>query len=163
MSLLSETKSNVCQASTLVSTNTMDLPLTTTMSFPMTSGQYKQKVGVCTPGPLEFAPVIDIVTGEPIELPQGYIPMFVFLNAVEPLNDNYIGPNFSTSLTSIGDSYSPTYWAGTDINYKVVYDFNSTFVFSNLVNRKYLLIQNFSYPTVTTGTVKVYFLYTTTN
>lgn len=163
MSLLSETKTTVAQANTLQATETTSLGTSSTLGFPISSGQLKQKVGLCTLGSSEYAPVIDLATGQPMELPQGYIPMLIFFSAEETLNNNTIGFLVSTSPTSFVDMYDISDFNGTYINYKVMYNFAGTWLGSDFIGRNFFCLVNYSYPTVTTGVVKAYFLFTTPN
>ena len=163
MSLLSETKTTVAQTQKLIATQSTDLSTASTLAFPISSGQLKQKVGLCELGSNQYAPVIDLATGLPMEMPQGYIPMLLFFSAEETLNNNDIGFLFSSSPTSFANIYEVSDWLGMDINYKVVYNFGGTWVGSDFIGRNFLCLINYDYPTVTTGVVKAYFLFTTPN
>ena len=161
MSLLSEYKSTIGEANSLLA-NSAILPTNSTSFFPIGSGQFKQKVGYCVLGASEIAPVLDFETNEPLQLPQGYIPMTVFLAPVAPFNSNSntIGFLFSTSPSSFTDVVYETEWLGIDLVSKVAFEWGYTDVLFQYYGRNYLCLKNLSFPTLTTGIVKVYIQYT---
>jgi hypothetical protein len=161
MSLLSEYKSTVGEANSLLAESAI-LPTNSTSFFPIGSGQFKQKVGYCVLGASEIAPVLDFETNEPLQLPQGYIPMTIFLAPVAPFNtnSNTIGFLLSTSPSSFTDVVYETEWLGIDLVSKVAFEWGYTDVLFQYYGRNYLCLKNLSFPTLTTGIVKVYIQYT---
>ena len=106
--------------------------------------------------------MFDYETDAPLQLPQGYVPMTIFLVPVAPFNNNLntIGFLFSTSPSLFTDVVYETEWLGVDLVAKVGFNWNYTDVLFQYYGRNYLCLKNLSFPIVTTGVVKVYIQYT---
>lgn len=162
MSLLSEVTSIVGKSTYSVNTQSTLLSPQVTQLFPISSGQYKQVVGYCALGDSQYAPVINIETGEPVKLPLPFLPTYFFISAIKecaPTDDIAFG--FNESATDFSNVYDVTDWYGSDINAKGLYGFGGTWVSTDFNQRPYLVLINYNYPTPTTSVVKVILQYIT--
>lgn len=162
MSLLSEVATTVGQSVYSQNENHTLMKPQVTQNFPIAFGVPKQVVGYCALGSSEYAFVLDAQTGQPIELPEHYLPVFVFLAPIrecDPLDDISVG--FSATDTDLNDSYEITDWYGSDINVKAMYGFGGTNQSFDYSGRRYMYMLNYTFPTPTNAVLKVALQYIT--
>ena len=84
MSLLSEVTAQVIASQTVASTQQLVLP--TTLSPPVSTGFYKQQVGIAVPrGVNTYAAILDVQTNEPLRFPVNSILMRTCWSPIVPL------------------------------------------------------------------------------
>ena len=96
MSLLSEVTAQVIASQTVAPTQQLVLP--TTLSPPVSTGFYKQQVGIAVPrGNNVYAAILDVQTNEPLRFPANFILMRTCWSAIVPL----VSANVNTSTVQL--------------------------------------------------------------
>lgn len=83
MSLLSEDVSNVAQSEQVQINGLTIVAPSPSEHFSLLTGFFKQKVGYVVPRDSEYSFVLDITTGEPLQLPEGNLPTMVLYTPIQ--------------------------------------------------------------------------------
>lgn len=162
MSLITEAVSTVGESQLTENTEQTLISPQVTLGFPISSGQPKQVVGYCAMGFSQYAPVLDIFTNQPIELPEYYLPTFFFITPIKNcLPTDQIGFGFSESPTVFINKKEVTDWIGSDINTKGLYGFGGTVPSIEYIGKRFLILINYNFPTPTPSVLKVALQYIT--
>lgn len=150
MSLLSENVATVGKAEYVdVSSLTLLTPSIAT-HFPILSGRYKQLVGYVLPRTEEWNYVLDVNTNEPLQLPNGYLPVAVAISAVQKLPDDisYEWYYIDTPVDPVnGDYFGGSSWNGSDINSNTYYEEDQQVKGLTFEGHNWIVFKNEDYPT----------------
>lgn len=163
MSLLSEKVATVTSSLNVVPTQSLVLPLEAVPFLNLSNGAFQQAVGFVEVRNQEWTPVLDITSGEPLQLPQGYVPSGFYVRAIENVPNN---SNLQLlTIDSIVDPLTATSVPVFNIN---PYELNAGLYYRVALNtsgadyngRNYLIFKNLLYPvSVATGTLLVIVTY----
>lgn len=163
MSLLSESVETVLESQQAQS---IELVLPPTLNPPISSGFYKQKVGIASPrGENTVVLVYDVQTNAPLQLPPNSIPMVAYVSPVIPLSsanpatsdiqiafvknlnnlNDYILYNDPYNLNEVNNKYCSELLDGYGVG-------QPEYVYAALLCSKTL-------PAITVGTVKIIYQY----
>lgn len=115
MSLLSEDVSQVAESQELLSKKLAIVFPQVTQHLPLISGVFRQAVGYCSPRDQEYTYVIDPLTGQPLKLPEGSIPISVYTTPMQFLpNDSYFYMYFvdTPTINNNTNTYYIDSWDG---------------------------------------------------
>jgi len=169
MSLLSESVSQVAQSQNLVSSGLTFVAPPVTTHFSLLGGSYKQVVGFVMPRGEEYSYVLDLFTGQPLELPEGYMPTVTCVSAIQEVPDesnlNVLLVNSVTDPAN-ADSLIAGNWYGIEINARAYY-YNSENTVARVTGLAFqgynwIVLKNLDYPTpILSGIIKVVIQYQT--
>ena len=167
MSLLSEDVALIAQAQQVTIGGLTIVAPPVSEHFSLLSGAFKQKVGYAAPRSAEYTYVLDIHTGEPLELPQGHLPTLILFTPVQTFLS---GAEFTSYLVdsptdpvTANKAFIETLYED-DINYSY-YDYFAENVWDvpsgdQTAGYNWVVFRNSNYPTpVTAGVVKVAIAY----
>ena len=158
MSLLSEDKAQVIEATNLNILGQTRLPYKVTTQFSLLSGVYKQAVGYVTPRNEEYTYVLDLITNAPLKLPQGFLPVAAYTVPLQLFNnssDVYL--YFTDTVTNpVNTQDIGGGWIGEDLN---TFTYNEIDEQANALTYEgynYVVMYNNNFPTpITSGISKV--------
>lgn len=161
MSLLSNNVATVNSSTFTVATESLVLPQEAAKALTLENGAYKQAVGYVAVRDQKWTYILDIKTGEPLQLPQGYVPTGFYFKAVQdvPLSarlefltiDSTVDPDNADYVQII-------FFVGTaELNPGVYRRADSNTSGEDYENRNYLVVYYDDYATdpLTSGVVQV--------
>lgn len=163
MSLLSEQVATVTSSSNFLALQSLVLPLEAVSFLSLSNGAFQQAVGFVEVRNQEWTPVLDITTGEPLQLPQGYVPSGFYVRAYENVPNNA-----NLQLLTIDSIVDPPTAISVPVFNINPYELNAGLYYRVALNtsgvdyngRNYLIFKNLLYPTpVTTGALQVIVTY----
>lgn len=165
MSLLSENAATANASSYVVSTDSLTLPQKATQFLTLDNAAYKQALGYVAVRDQAWTPVLDVFTGKPLQLPQGYVPTGFYFKAVQDVPNNS-RLEFLT-IDSVIDPYNADYDAiiffvgSQELNPGVFVRVSPNTSGEDYENRNYVIVFNTDYQTnpLTTGLVQVIVTY----
>lgn len=160
MSLLSENTGTVNASEYVVSPSSL-LPAQATRFLTLENAPgFQQQVGYVAVRSDEYTPVLNVTTGEPLQLPQGYVPTGFFMKAIQDVSSDarlrFLAVN-SLEDPSAPGSVEILFVVGThELNPGIFQRAPANTSGEDYDALNYLVVQNDSYPTpVTTGVVQV--------
>ena len=165
MSLLTDDKAQVVEAQIFVMQGGSTFTTNTNTATTESSLALKTVVGYVTPRDQEYTFVLDLQTKQPLQLPEGFLPITLFtvpLQQYETNNAVQVVPSFVNSSTNPTNSLGISYWSGEELNGVYTYDEindiqNNAFYYQG---HNWLAFYNNYYPTpITTGISKVVLQY----
>lgn len=163
MSLLSEQVATVTSSPNVIVTDSLVLPLEATTFLNLSNGAFQQAVGFVEVRDQEWTPVLDITSGEPLELPQGYVPSGFYARALE-----YVPNDANLQLLTIDSIVDPPTATSVAVFNVNPYELNAGLYYRVALNtsgvdyngRNYLIFKNLLYPApVATGALQVIVTY----
>ncbi len=148
MSLVSEDVSTVAQGIIEVSNTALITPQAAT-HFSLMTGMYSQIVGYVVPRTDEWNYVLDVNTGEPLKMPNGYLPISVAISSVQDLPPNISYEWYycdSPVDPANANKFTGASWNGEDINSKTYYEDNSKGVGLTFLGHNWIVFKNEDYP-----------------
>lgn len=155
MSLLSDQVVQVLQSPNVVGDATTRLTVPISEHFTLMSGVYKQIVGYLAPRNAEYTYVLDINTGEPLQLPQGYLWISFNTKAVELFDSSVSLDFYFTDSTDLGtfNTISIDGYNASELN-TFTYDEQDQEGFGNdNTGYNWIVAYNNNYPDIITGGV----------
>lgn len=164
MSLLSSNVATVNSSEYVVPTQSLQLPQNSTRFLGLKNAAYKQALGYVAVRGQKWTPVMDLKTGEPLQLPQGYLPVGFYFKAVQDVPntanltfytiDSLVDPdtaNFVAIISLFGTlELNPGFYMRVDPNTSG----------EDYENRNYVIVRNTNYPApVASGVLQVVVTY----
>jgi len=157
MSLLTNDRAQVIDAQVLVGTGLTTFSAEAATKLLLSNGLIKQAIGYVTPRTSEYTEVLDVFTGQPLELPQGYVPLNIYTIPLQNYPTNtYVYFYFQDSQGSTINAGAGNGWDDTQLNTYTYDETDSNASGLDFQGYNNMVVYNDNHPTpITSGISKV--------